>query len=667
MSLVGIPLLSLVGIPLLFIAQVVCDLGRSLWSLTRPLHHVHTNPLDRLVGRVTDARLTLRFALRYLLVPYARIWLSLLYSLAWEACQYIRNTYIYGWLPRRGELLMRRNYEQEIPDDSEKPPSLYVPLVGDSDIRILLIESATSLDAPFVLSLRPVDLFSRPKYDALSYTWADEDGDDTRTVPVDIRRDLSPAEDRSWKNIRHRGNNRGNNEDGICQVFITKNCKSALRRLRHALCINQADVAERTHQVSLMSRIFMGAENVVVYTGEATPLTHMLFDALNQLPEDEIAEPSRFTGLMKHAMFWKNAAAQTPRPEQLSLSQIADSELFSSHNLAELAMTYFSRRWFTRVWVLQEVALPDPRRTRILCGAKTTTAMRALRVIPLMKHHLPKTVSRALGIFLLVRQNLQVLSLPSLLLPGTTKMRCSPLLDILIATRDRQARDPRDRIFGVLSLANGLAPAAEIRPGRLLPSVPEKFQADYALSTAQVAAPHDDIHEAAAKLPTWAADWSSGSRWLNTYALRGFELACSTRENPEGDDVWFRNEEQGQSGRRVMMLQGKRRIKRGWFSRHVFDAEIGQETPDAIEEVTSLKSMDPSLVLVEMYPGVAALLSKLEEDTGVYGFQQTCAHAETKEDVAGIIRQWSNVVVKGGTKHVGTADYLAAPEAFTIW
>ncbi|KAK7999086.1 HET-domain-containing protein [Apiospora marii] len=657
MSLVGIPLLSLVGIPLLFIAQVVCDLGRSLWSLTRPLHHVHTNPLDRLVGRVTDARLTLRFALRYLLVPYARIWLSLLYSLAWEACQYIRNTYIYGWLPRRGELLMRRNYEQEIPDDSEKPPSLYVPLVGDSDIRILLIESATSLDAPFVLSLRPVDLFSRPKYDALSYTWADEDGDDTRTVPVDIRRDLSPAEDRSWKNIRHRGNNRGNNEDGICQ---------ANTMWIDALCINQADVAERTHQVSLMSRIFMGAENVVVYTGEATPLTHMLFDALNQLPEDEIAEPSRFTGLMKHAMFWKNAAAQTPRPEQLSLSQIADSELFSSHNLAELAMTYFSRRWFTRVWVLQEVALPDPRRTRILCGAKTTTAMRALRG----SGHLPARATKPAGaepsVSVATRHHQDAL----LTAAGHPDRHAGPP-GSGPARPDLRRPEPsqrtgargRDQAGAVAAIGTGEVPGglrAEHRAGFFLALLlPRKRNA--------VAAPHDDIHEAAAKLPTWAADWSSGSRWLNTYALRGFELACSTRENPEGDDVWFRNEEQGQSGRRVMMLQGKRRIKRGWFSRHVFDAEIGQETPDAIEEVTSLKSMDPSLVLVEMYPGVAALLSKLEEDTGVYGFQQTCAHAETKEDVAGIIRQWSNVVVKGGTKHVGTADYLAAPEAFTIW
>ncbi|KAK8045918.1 heterokaryon incompatibility protein-domain-containing protein [Apiospora saccharicola] len=210
-----------------------------------------------------------------------------------------------------------------------------------------------------------------------------------------------------------------------------------------------------------------------------------MFDTLNDLPEDEIStSSSSFTAIMKQVMHGNNSTAQTSRPEQLPLSQSAVNQILSSVHVAELATTYFSRRWFTRVRVLQEVALPDPRRTRILCGAKTTTAMRALLVWPLMVYHLPSVVSRTLNIFLLVRQNLQVLPFPSILLPGNTKMRYSPLLDMLVTTRDRQAQDPCDIIFGIPSLANGLAPAVEMEQGRLLPSLREKLQADYALNTA---------------------------------------------------------------------------------------------------------------------------------------------------------------------------------------
>ncbi|KAK8137164.1 hypothetical protein PG984_005104 [Apiospora sp. TS-2023a] len=600
--------------------------------------------------------------------------------------------------------------QRATPEDIPSPStSLYAPLVGVSDIRILQIEPAADLDAPFALSLQTVGLHNQPKYDALSYTWADEEGDDARTVPVEIRAGSSQLE------VRLREDGSGSSspcEHTIHQAFITKNCNSALRRLRStdrprfvwidALCINQEDVAERTHQVLLMSRIFLVAKHVAVYTGEATPLTDRLFDTLNDLPEDEISVSSPFTAIMKQVMHGKNATAQTSRPEQLPLSHSAVNQLLSSDNVAELATTYFSRRWFMRVWVLQEVALPDPRRIRILCGAKTTTAMRALLVMPLMTHHLPEMVSRSLGIFLLVRQNVQVLPFPSLSLPGTTKMRCSPLLDILITTRDRQAQDPRDRIFGVLSLANGLSPAVRIEQGRLLPSLPEKLQADYALSTAQVftryseffilthgagfflallrprlkeeaVVSHDDGgDETMANLPSWAANWSSESRWLNDYALRGFDLACSTREKLEGNDVWFRDTNRGRGSQRAMVLQGRRRIKRGWFSRHVCDAGGTRldETTCVIEGMTDLNMMDLSLILLEMYPGVAALLSKLqvaEEDGEVYEFKQVCAHAKSRGEVAEMVHRWSEVVVTGGTKHDEIADYLDAPQTFIVW
>ncbi|EEU33495.1 uncharacterized protein NECHADRAFT_56568, partial [Fusarium vanettenii 77-13-4] len=58
---------------------------------------------------------------------------------------------------------------------------------------------------------------------------------------------------------------------------VTPNLHSALSSLRHpswrrtlwvdSICINQADVQERCHQVLLMARIYAGASRVLVYLG----------------------------------------------------------------------------------------------------------------------------------------------------------------------------------------------------------------------------------------------------------------------------------------------------------------------------------------------------------------------------------------------------------------
>jgi hypothetical protein len=87
-------------------------------------------------------------------------------------------------------------------------------------------------------------------YKALSYTW----GDSADTVPIILN-------DRT--------------------VYITRNLKEALQCLRNlqiavpvwvdAVCINQADDAERTTQVQLMRQIYQTADEVIVYLGHAEP------------------------------------------------------------------------------------------------------------------------------------------------------------------------------------------------------------------------------------------------------------------------------------------------------------------------------------------------------------------------------------------------------------
>ncbi|KAJ4289069.1 hypothetical protein N0V90_011411 [Kalmusia sp. IMI 367209] len=85
-------------------------------------------------------------------------------------------------------------------------------------------------------------------------------------------------------------------------ISVTKNLYDALRHIRSensnreiwvdALCINQADVKERNHQVSLMGDIYSSAELVINWLAfdmryrKATDRRDMLYGLRNMVPEE---------------------------------------------------------------------------------------------------------------------------------------------------------------------------------------------------------------------------------------------------------------------------------------------------------------------------------------------------------------------------------------------
>jgi hypothetical protein len=174
------------------------------------------------------------------------------------------------------------------------------------EVRLLTIKPGTA-DEAIRCDIITVNLKDKPKYDALSYTWATEDGDSRLTGLVLCA-------------------------DGST-IQTTANCEAAIRRLRNfgvqrvwidALCIDQEYVAERNHQVALMEHIYIGASRVFVYIDTQEQSFPLLFRWLNTQPRDNLF-PDEQT---------------LPLPE-LRI-QTAD---------------FLRMRWFHRVWVIQEVAL----------------------------------------------------------------------------------------------------------------------------------------------------------------------------------------------------------------------------------------------------------------------------------------------------------------------
>lgn len=194
---------------------------------------------------------------------------------------------------------------------------------------------------------------------------------------------------------------------------LAENCALALRRLRHpdkerplwvdAICINQADVTERSAQVRIMHRIYKTASRVLIYLGEGNAATDQ---AIAILEEDANGRRQCITD-------------STDPDEEISLQ------------------IFFSLPWFKRVWVLQEVA-----------WAATALAFCGSRVVSWETLHNAYTSS--------IGRIDRLQPLPHVLSFGEPRpdgeMGAHELFMELKNARACDASDPRDKIFALLEL-----------------------------------------------------------------------------------------------------------------------------------------------------------------------------------------------------------------------
>ncbi|KAK4195450.1 heterokaryon incompatibility protein-domain-containing protein [Triangularia verruculosa] len=542
---------------------------------------------------------------------------------------------------------------KELKEEEQEKTKAYAfkILHAPTSIRLLSIFPAEDYMAPLRGEIRAVDLRANPSYDALSYTWADEDGEIAKTSHVSVV--FNPK----------KGTYR--------QLRIGRNCELAMRRLRRkdrkrtvwidAVCINQADLEERSQQVKLMSRIFVSARQVVVYTGEGTPQTDGLYDWLNDIDAEKLSVPSG-------GLFSPQSALQFYLPLEGVLGRLQEvsnevairledmgrlirgyaekirrmlRELRmvyhlgiiprrppEPHDLHRVLKEYFSRRWFKRVWVLQEVSLPEMKRIRVLCGNRVTTGERAMHLLSMLVAQGQDDIDVG-RLFVLLRQK------PV----GATKRssQCSHLLDLLIETKNRQCEDPRDKIFGVLNIAHWLDGVGAGRE--------ELDKVSYFAPVAEVYAAYSALlirrhgpgfflsliksSPAIQGLPSWAADWTVA--WPNSKALYGsVNFSARSRFASEKDKALEFDPEN-----KVMKIL-RPRIVRGFF------AWTGQSDGEHKIHTVEVKQLDREEVLVEIYPGLAMLLRQYGED---WTFVKACPHALDKPGVERLVANWSRTVV----------------------
>lgn len=275
-------------------------------------------------------------------------------------------------------------------------------------VRVLVIEPGHR-EQPIRCRLKVIDLASTQsiQYEALSYVWGPPDM--AKAIQVNHSAfAVSTALFQALPHLRRRREPRA--------IWID------------AICINQADLAERSAQVLLMQLIYSRASDVVVWLGEVEPwgLRNLVEAANNSLEAHKCIH----------------------------------------YGAVKVVSNLLRRPWWTRVWVTQELVLA--RNVTVCCGSQTLGWDRFCCVVdnsallPLF----PRT-----GIYIdefrALRDNWRARTTISSLgdAPKATgpeavvqprEARASDLLSLIYDFRSRRATEPRDKVFAFQGLALGI-------------------------------------------------------------------------------------------------------------------------------------------------------------------------------------------------------------------
>ncbi|KAK4220672.1 heterokaryon incompatibility protein-domain-containing protein, partial [Podospora fimiseda] len=279
-------------------------------------------------------------------------------------------------------------------------PVYSVPL-SENYIRLAVLTRSADSSFPVHLELETYSLENHPEYETASYNWGGENNDNTRCHPIYIGPywDVVLQAQNCWNMLRFLRLNRG-----LRLVWVD------------AICINQFDNTERAEQVSFMGRIYRQGFQVVVHLG------------------DDIAPV-------------------------LEKKRWPQRELFLHLDSLEFGGTAIMlRRYFTRLWVIQELVLSS--RVVIRVGdVDYWTDCSGFLWLQLNRYNSEGEL------------DIKALHSSWKSYMATGNHFWHDLSDLLRLTRNMACADPRDRVFGLVGL---------ISPSE------QTFDPDYSLSTRHI-------------------------------------------------------------------------------------------------------------------------------------------------------------------------------------
>ena len=331
------------------------------------------------------------------------------------------------------------------------------------DIRLLRINSGDVNDE-VSCTLAVTNLDESPSYFALSYCWG------LRSDPEKTKIQCNGA-----------------------QIKATENLIAAMKRLKatypkqlfwiDAICINQDDFAERASQVRIMCDIYRSAENVVIDLGEETEGLDRamdIFQILHKKSQEPITSDNT-ASIIRNSL---------PKPFEEVWCRLHD---------------FFNRPWFSRMWVVQEVAVSsvDP---VVLCGSFTLSWSAVAKVARLLRETALTTSTMARsrsGNALMIEQ---------------FRGRPQSLGLLLMTSFHFESTDPRDMVFAFYGIVHPEdrqilgslyfeisyeKPFTDVFRDVMLGCV-EHYGSVDVMFRGSSSAYHNSIHN----LPSWVPDWS---------------------------------------------------------------------------------------------------------------------------------------------------------------
>ncbi|KAK4446088.1 heterokaryon incompatibility protein-domain-containing protein [Podospora aff. communis PSN243] len=329
-------------------------------------------------------------------------------------------------------------------------PSSRLPSVSDilnrptlnldkDEIRILTLYPGRWPDS-IRCSLRTVRLEDDPHFEALSYAWGDPD----------IRRPIFLDD---------------------CVHYATANLVAALRRLRHldrvrhlwvdALCINQKDDAEKTHQVNLMSQIYSRTDEGLLWLGDYEEGSLLDVEDISADASSELGGSSTSGGEPVSVRY--DSEATITRAETATAFSVIQALADGNHwetsfetlsnvrglDSAACLNSLLDLPWWGRIWTVQESVLP--RTTTIICGSLQMPFSTCSRALDNIFTHQSKGCCLHSGI------DKQVLRRFADQIGAVEMVRNNPdtqrrFQDALLEFRYRIASDPRDKVYALLGL-----------------------------------------------------------------------------------------------------------------------------------------------------------------------------------------------------------------------
>lgn len=363
---------------------------------------------------------------------------------------------------------------QPLSINPDTPRFRYIPLEQPGKrIRLLKIKPAIFRADPVDIELLETDLDKAPPYGALSYCWGKDPADNKILCNGSVFH-ATPSLEHSLKRLRA-GFRAGEREDWIWA---------------DAICINQQDVEEKEAQVWMMHRIYSAASTVYADLGSLAGYSIPVGDGLVVRFEDSSS------GLGAQDIF-----SQTDNP---------------AHPLHfRTVLNALSRPWFTRTWIIQEIVLA--RRVKYIFHGNVFTQheLDAMLSKEAIRAHPERMQELMAAGTVISRANMNYHKMQSIKKAYHDGTKLS--LEFVQLTRDFEATEPKDKIYGLIALFNDKDRKAIGPYSQSVQDVYRRFAAlqvklGHAIEMLNSAGLHKRNPPHGHDLPSWVPDWTAQHR-----------------------------------------------------------------------------------------------------------------------------------------------------------